>query len=137
VNENSPGSNFTDEDLKAALRRAMRTILVLGAILFAGFWVAMGWQTAMLLLTGTAISLGSLYEWQRLIAVMNAKLDNQRPPHSTGLVVVMFFLRLGVAGALLYGSLKCFHGSIYALIAGLCLAIISLSIEAIRVQQRV
>ena len=42
---------------------------------------------------------------------------------------------LGLAGAILYGSLKCFHGSIYGLVAGLCLAIISLSIEAIRFQQ--
>ena len=131
----APALNFTDEDLKTALRRAMRTVLVLAAILFVVFWVTMGWPSAMLLLAGAVISAGSLFEWRRLIAVINAKMDNQRPPHSTGLVVTMFFLRLGLAGAILYGSLKCFHGSIYALVAGLCLAIVSLSIEAIRVQQ--
>ena len=135
MNDAGTAPHFTDEDLKTALRRAMRTILVLGVVLFAGFWLAMGWQTAMLLLAGALVSLGSLYEWRRLVAVLNAKLDQQRSPHSTGLVVTMFFLRLGLAGAILYGSLKCFHGSIYGLVAGLCLAIISLSIEAIRFQQ--
>ena len=135
MSEAVPASGFTDQDLNVALRRAMRTILVLGGILFAAFWVAMGWRSAMLLLAGTLISLGSLWEWRRLIAVISAKMDNQRPPHSTGLVVTMFFLRLGLAAAILYGSLKCFHGSIYALAAGLCLAIVSLSIEAVRAQQ--
>ncbi|HEY0759597.1 MAG TPA: hypothetical protein VGD59_10115 [Acidisarcina sp.] len=91
---------------------------------------------AMLLLTGGLVSLASLFEWQRLVAVLTARMDNQQSPHSTGLVLTMFFVRLLIAGGVLYGSLKCFagsgYGSILVLAAGLCLAILSLSIEALK-----
>jgi hypothetical protein len=86
----------------------------------------------MLLLAGAAISASGVYEAQRLIAAVNAHLDNAENVRPIGKVIGTFFLRLLIAGALLYGSLKCFHGSIYALIAGLCLAIVALSMEAVR-----
>jgi hypothetical protein len=41
-------------------------------------------------------------------------------------------LRLLLAGGILYGSLKCFHGSVYALVAGLVLGVFTLTVEAVR-----
>jgi len=34
---------------------------------------------------------------------------------------------------IIYASLRCFHGSLYALLAGLGLAVVALTIEALRV----
>jgi ATP synthase I chain len=115
----------------------MRTVAVLTIVLIAALWIGAGWRAAMLLLSGALVSLASLFEFQRLVAVMNARLDNQQPPHSTSFVLAMFFLRLSVAVLVLYGSLKCFQTSGYvpilALAAGLCLAFVGLSIEAIKI----
>jgi hypothetical protein len=114
----------------------MQTVVVLAVILSAVCWLVAGWRAGMLLLTGATVSLASLWEWQRLVAVINARMDNQQPPRSTSLVVAMFFLRLSVAGLLIYGSLKCFQGAgygpIYALAGGLCLAIVGLGIQAFK-----
>jgi hypothetical protein len=128
----NPFLNFTDADLTATLRRALRTIAILGVLLFLILTVTAGWQTGMLMLAGALVSATGVYEWQRLISVVNARLDNQQNPSSTASVVIMFFLRMGLAAAVLYGSLKCFHGSIYALVGGLGLAVLALSVEAVR-----
>lgn len=66
-----------------------------------------------------------------MVAFINAKLDNQRTA-GAGRVITTFFLRLLLAGGLLYVSLRCFHGSVYALVAGLVLGIFALSVEAVR-----
>ena len=81
-----------------------------------------GWRAGVLLLAGALVSATGLYEWQQLIELMNAKLDNQKTPQSTGWVLTMFFLRLGFAAVVIYVSLKCFRGPYYALVAGLGLA---------------
>jgi hypothetical protein len=47
-------------------------------------------------------------------------------------VLMGFFLRLALALALLYGSLKLLDGSVYALIGGLALGVAALSIEGLR-----
>jgi len=44
----------------------------------------------------------------------------------------MFFLRLTIAGTVLYVSLRCLNGSAYAMIAGLALAIVALSVEVVK-----
>lgn len=122
---------FTDADLSAALYRAVRNVGILALIGVPVIWLASGWQSAALFLVGAAISAGGIYESRRLIRVVNAKLDNQRSPRSTGFVIAMFFLRLAIAGAALYVSLRCLHGAVYAIIAGLALAMVALSIEAV------
>jgi hypothetical protein len=130
--EANPFLSFTDADLKAALLRALRTIAILavaGASLFA---FLDRWQSGVFLLVGAVISGAGLYEWQQLITLINARLDNQQTPRSTGFVLTMFFLRLCIAAAVLYAILKCLHGSIYAMIAGLALAVVALTIEALR-----
>jgi len=129
--DENPFLTFTDADLSAALLRAVRNIGILALIGTPIIWIASGWQSAGLFLVGAALSAGGIYESRRLIRVVNAKLDNQRSPNSTGLVITMFLLRLLIAGVMLYVSLRCLHGSVYAILAGLALAIVSLSIEAV------
>ena len=123
--------DFTDAHLKAAMHRALRMVAVLTLVGFIALWAIMGWQTAMLWLAGALVSASGLWEWQKLIGVINARLDNQQATGSTR-VLAGFFLRLVVAGLVLYGSLRCFQGSVYALIAGLMLAIVALGFEALR-----
>ena len=116
--------------------RALRLVAVLAAFACVALWVTMGWQTAMLLLAGALVSASGLWEWQKLITVINARLDHGHAPGGAGGgatgVVLGFLLRLMIAGAVLYGSLRCFHGSVYALVGGLGLAAFSLAVEAVR-----
>jgi hypothetical protein len=126
-----PLFDFTDADLKTALRRAFKTTVIVGAALAIVFAFIYGWQTGTLLLAGTVISATGLWEWQRLVAFINARLDNQKTA-GAGRVLTTFFLRLLLAGGILYGSLRCLHGSVYALIAGLVLGIFTLTVEAVR-----
>jgi fatty acid desaturase len=72
-----PILDFTDADLKAALRRAFKTTAIIGVALALALTFVYGWQTGALLLAGTIISATGLWEWQRLVAFINAKLDNQ------------------------------------------------------------
>jgi len=123
---------LTDADLKVALFRAIRTVGILAVVGALAILVLSGWPSACLFLVGAAISAAGVYESQRLVALVNAKLDNQRSPRSAGAVLAMFFLRLAIAGAVLYVSLRCLNGSAYAMIAGLALAIVALSVEVVK-----
>jgi len=127
----NPFLTFTDADLSAALVRAVRNAGIMALIGVPILWIVSGWQSAALFLVGAAISAGGIYESRRLIRVVNAKLDNQRSPRSTGFVIAMFFLRLVIAGGVLYVSLRWLNGAVYSIIAGLALAIVALSIEAV------
>lgn len=124
--------NFSDADLKAAMHRALRFTAILAVMGFLALTALLDWQTGALFVAGAIVSATGLYEWQRLLAVINAKLDNQQAPRFSGLIVMMFFLRLGIAVLIIYASLRCFHGSPYALLAGLGLAIVALTVEALR-----
>ena len=130
--EENPFLSFTDADLNAALLGAVRSIAILALIGALVIWIISGWQTAALFVIGALLSAAGVYESRRLIAIVNAKLDRQKTSGSTGLVVAMFFLRLIIAAAVLYASLKCLHGSVYGMIAGLSLAIVALSLEVIK-----
>jgi hypothetical protein len=130
--EQNPFLTFTDADLSAALGRAVRTIGILTLVGFPAIWLVSGWQTACLFLVGAAISAAGVYESRRMVRVVNARLDGQRSPRSTGLAVGLFFLRFAIAAAVLYVSLRCLHGSVYGVIAGIVLAMIALSLEAVK-----
>ena len=123
---------LTDEELQSLLKRAMRNMLILGLIAAVVLWIASGWRNAAMLAVGGAISAASILEWQRLIQFVNAKLDNQKAPTSGPVVAVFFVVRLTVFGAAIYGSLKCFHGSVVALLSGLGLALLATAWEALR-----
>jgi len=67
---------------------------------------------------------------------MMSRMEEGRAPTSIGRVLAMFFLRLALAAALLYVSLKWLDGSIYALLGGLALSLMALMIEALRLLRR-
>ena len=124
--------SYTDADLRASLHRTMRLTAILGILGAIILTPAVGWETAALFLAGAIVSVTGIYEWREIIALLNAKMDNQQPPRATGFTIVMFLLRLGFAGLVIYASLRWFHGSVYALLAGLGLAVIALTFEALR-----
>jgi hypothetical protein len=135
MNDLNPLLNFTDADLKAALRRALRMTAAMAVFGFGVLTLLMGWKVGMQLVAGAFVSATGLYEWQQLIELMNAKLDNQKVPRSTAFVLTMFFLRLGLAALVIYVTLKCFRGPYYALIAGLGLVAVALLIEVARLSR--
>lgn len=130
--ETHPLVGLTDAALEALLKRAVRDTLILGLIPSLVLLVASGWRNAAMLAVGAAISTGSILEWQRLIRLINAKLDKQKTPRSALLVVAFFVLRLTVFAGAIYGSLECFHGSVVALLCGLGLAVVATAWEALR-----
>jgi Na+/H+-translocating membrane pyrophosphatase len=132
MTESNSFLNYSDADLKASMRRAIRWTAILAVVGFLALLFTRGWQTAVLFIAGAVVSATGLYEWQQLIGVINAKLDNQRSPRAAGFTLTMFFLRLGFAAAVIYVSLRFLEGSLYALVAGLSLAIIALTVEALR-----
>jgi hypothetical protein len=123
---------FNDQDFKSALSRALRTVLVLTVIGIPVAWVAAGWRSAALFLVGAAISALSVFEWQRLMGAVLERLSRGVKPRPLAPVLIWFFIRLLLAGVLLYVSLRSLEGSVYALIAGIALALIALMIESFR-----
>jgi uncharacterized membrane protein len=130
--ETHPIVDLTQADLDAMLQRALRNTLILGIVAALIVWIGGGWRSAVMLGTGALISAASIWEWQRLIRLINARLDKQKTPTSASVVVLFFVLRLTVFAGVIYGSLKCFHGSIVALLFGLSLAVLAIGWEAIR-----
>jgi hypothetical protein len=125
-------AGLTDEDVRRTMHRALRLLAILAVAGVALVWWKMGWQSAVLLVVGAAISASGLWEWTRLMTVVISRMDAGAEARPVGTVLVGFFLRLGVALAALYVSLKYLDGSVYALVAGLALGMIALTIEALR-----
>ncbi len=127
-----PIANLTDDALQAVLRRAILATLVLGVVGALGVWISTGWRNAAMLAVGAVISAASIFEWQRLIRLFNAKLDQQKTPRGAVTVVMFFLARLLVYAAVIYGSLRCLQGSPVALLCGLGLAMLVLAWQALR-----
>lgn len=125
-------AGLTDEDVHGAMHRAMRLLAILAVVGTALAWWKLGWQSAVLLAVGAAISGSGLWEWTRLMTVVISRMDAGAEPRPVGTVLVGFFLRLAGALVALYVSLRYLDGSVYALIAGLALGVIALTIEALR-----
>lgn len=130
--ETHPILGLTEETLEAMLKRAIRNTLILGLIPALVLLVATGWRDAAMLATGALISAASIFEWLRLVRLINARTRKQKAQRGAILVIGFFLLRLIFFGAAIYVSLKCFHGSPIALLCGLGLAIATLLWEAIR-----
>jgi hypothetical protein len=135
MNEANSLLNFSDADLKTALRRVLRMTAAMAIFGFGLLSLLLGWKMGVQLLAGAFVSATGLYEWQQLIELMNAKLDNQKTARSTAWVVTMFFLRLLVAAGAIYVTLKCLPGPYYALVAGLGLVAVALLIEVARLSR--
>ena len=132
IEEIHPFAGLTDAGLEALLHRAIRNTLILGLVSSLVLWKASGWRDAAMLATGTAISAASIFEWRRLIRFILAKLDNKQVPKGVLLASVFFVLRLTIFAAVIYGSLKCFQGSVVALLCGLGLAVVAIVAGALR-----
>jgi hypothetical protein len=130
--EPHPIVDLTHEDLNAMLHRAMRNTLILGLVAALAVLIGGGWRNGAMLAVGAAISAASIWEWQRLVRVINARMDRQKTPASSPLVVLFFVLRLTVFAGVIYVSLKCIHGSVVALLFGLGLAVLTIGWESIR-----
>jgi len=140
-----PILEFSDADLAALLKRVVQATAALGVVIAVVLWAAMGWQTGALFAVGAAISIGSIYEWSRLIRHVTARMDRQQAlargetpqgrvsGFGSFTVVTLFLLRLILFGVAIYVSLKCLHGSPIALLCGLGLALAGLVWEAMRV----
>lgn len=132
-----PIVDFTFADLEALLKRSVRVSAVLGVAAALFLWLAMEWQTAALFAVGAVLSIGSIYEWGRLIRAVSARMDGAPfgtgSKLRTGTVVGLFLVRLILFAGVIYVSLKCLHGSPIALICGLGLGLAGLAWEAMRV----
>jgi hypothetical protein len=123
---------LTDEVVEALLKRAFRNTLILGLLPALALLFATGWRNAAMLATGTLISAASIYEWLRLVRLINARMRNQKAQRGAILVVGFFLLRLLFFGAAIYASLKYIQGSPVALLCGLFLAVATLTWEGLR-----
>lgn len=130
--ESHPIVELTDESLAVMLKNALRNTLILGVLAAVAVWIGSNWRNAAMLATGAAISAASVLEWRHLVRVFNARMDKQRTPGSAAVVVTFFVLRLTVFAGAIYGSLKCFQGSVVALLCGLGLAVMTVGWEVIR-----
>jgi hypothetical protein len=124
--------DITQDALQAMLHRALRNTLILGVIAALVALIGAGWRSGAMLVTGMAISAASILEWAHLVRLFNARLDKKKTPASSFAAVVFFVLRLTVFAGVIYGSLKCFHGSVVALLCGLSLAVLTVGWEAIQ-----
>ena len=128
-------ASFSDEDFRRTILRALRLLAVVTVVVAPILWWKLGWQSAVLLLVGAAISGSGLFEWLRLMTAVMARMDSGGKAKPMGMVLVGFFLRLGLTVVLLYVSLKVLNGSVYALAGGLALGVFSLTVEGLRLMK--
>ncbi|CAN5486542.1 hypothetical protein BH10ACI4_BH10ACI4_09370 [soil metagenome] len=128
-------ANFSDADFRRTMLSALRLLAILAVILAALVGLKLGWQSAVLLLIGAVISGSGLYEWLRLMTAVMARMDGGATAKPMAMVLVNFFLRLGLTVVVLYVSLKLLNGSVFALAGGLVLGVFALSVEALRLMK--
>jgi hypothetical protein len=138
---------FSDQDLRLVLNRALRSVGIAILLLTPVLWVAWGWRSMVMFLVGGAIAATGILEWRQLMTAVLARLNQQSTdaqgtnvpgtgapstPRPMGPVLFWFFVRLVAAAAVLYVSLRSLDGKVAALLIGLALALVALFIEAIR-----
>lgn len=126
--------SYTDDDAKRTIWSALRIVGVAAVLGIPLLWWKLGWKSAVLFAVGALISGSGLFEWLRLMVALMARMDTEgaAPARPLAPVLIGFFMRLGIAVAVLYVSLKFLDGSVYALVAGLALGVAALSIEGLR-----
>ena len=126
---------FSDADFKRTILNALRLLAILTAIAAPLLAWKLGWKSAALLLVGAVISGSGLWEWLRLMTAVMVRMDAGGEAKPLGMVLLGFFLRLGLTVALLYVSLKFLDGSVFALAAGLGLGVFCLTVEGVRLMK--
>ncbi len=137
--EDAALGNFSDADAAAVIVRAVRIVALLAVVGAAiAAWRA-GWQSAVLLLIGAGISASGLWEWRRLMAALMVRMEPLPGEHlagakrpNIGFALTGFFLRLFAVLIVLYVSLKYLHGSAIALVVGIAMGVVALTIEGLR-----
>jgi small-conductance mechanosensitive channel len=132
---------FTDQDLRVVLNRALRSVVIAIVVGIPIIWVAWGWKSMVMFLVGGAIAATGILEWRQLMAAVLVRLDvaslepegtRSSKPRPLGPVLFWFFIRLVAAAGVLYVSLRSLDGKVAALLLGIALALVALLIEAIR-----
>jgi len=126
---------FSDQDLRLVLNRALRSVLIAILVGIPVIWFAWGWRSTLMFLVGGSIAATGILEWRQLMAAVLVRLDtgaNHPTPRPLGPVLFWFFIRLVAAAGVLYVSLRSLDGKVAALLLGIALAVIALFIEAIR-----
>ena len=125
---------FSDQDLRLVMNRALRSVLAAIAVGIPVIWFAWGWRSAVLYLVGGSIAATGILEWRQLMTAVLVRLDagGQSTPKPLGPVLFWFFVRLVAAAGVLYVSLRSLDGKVAALLLGIALALIALFVEAIR-----
>ena len=123
---------FTEDDVRSTLIRTLKLLAAMTAIGMVAIGWKLGWASALLLLVGAVISGSGLWEWMKLMSAVMARMDAGGKARPMGLILSGFFLRLGLAIAVLYVSVKYLHGSVIALAVGLGLGIAALTFEALK-----
>jgi uncharacterized membrane protein YidH (DUF202 family) len=129
--ETHPIADLTQEDLDVMLKRALRNTLILGLISSLAVLIGTEWRNAVMLLTGALISASSILAWQRMVRVINARLDQQKTATRAYAVVLFFLFKLILFAGVIYGSLKYIQGSVWALLYGLGLAVLTIGWEGV------
>lgn len=130
--QNTEPAMLTDADVRSVMTSAVHLLVVLAAVAAALFCWRAGWQSAVLVVVGAAISAMSLWDWLRLATAINRRMDAGQQPRPVGAVIFGLATRLVLTLAVLYVSLRYLHGTVLALAAGLGLGLLSLLIEALR-----
>lgn len=127
---------FSDQDLRTVLNRALRSVLIAAAVGIPILWAAWGWRSMLLFVVGSAIAATGILEWRQLMAAVLVRLDvageSRAAPRPMGPILFWFFVRLVAAAGVLYVSLRSLDGKAAALLIGIALALVSLFIEALR-----
>jgi hypothetical protein len=126
---------FSDQDLRMVLNRALRSVLIAILVGIPIIWVAWGWRSMLMFLVGGAIAATGILEWRQLMAAVLVRLgsaENAATPKPIGPVLFWFFVRLVAAAGVLYVSLRSLDGKVAALLMGISLALVALFLEAIR-----
>ena len=127
---------LSEDEVRRTLKRALWLAGGAVVVLTPVLWVWQGWRTWLVFLIGALISATGVFEYLQLLSAMMSRMEEGRQPTPLGRVTVMFFLRLLGAAGLLYVSLKVLRGSVYALLGGLAVCLIALTIESIRLAAR-
>ena len=126
---------FSDNDLRDVLNRALRSVIIALLIGIPITWFAWGWRSMLLFVMGAVIAATGILEWRQLMAAVLVRLDTagtRGTPRPVGPVLFWFFLRLVAAAGLLYVSLRSLDGKVVALLLGIALAVAALFVEALR-----
>jgi hypothetical protein len=128
-------ASFSDEDFRRTVMRALKLLTAITAVAAPLLWWKLGWQSAVLLVVGAGISGSGLFEWLRLMTAVMERMDGGGKARPMGMVLMGFFLRLGLTVVLLYVSLKLLNGSVFALAGGLALGVFALTVEGLRLMK--